>query len=772
MSGLVDQAERDRFAQEHGKNISVTAPAGVGKTTSIVRRIVQLARLPEETAADRLSRIVVVTYSVRAAQQMQQKARIAIRAAAVPPRVQRAFQQTFFGTIHSYCVRLLDRFGHYLGLPSPVGLLQDEDELWERFLVRGLDHTWADDPHLRRLFQFYPPNKLYALGRQISPGDELPFGPPPQLDWQKFFDYNDTSLHAQTKKSIANAQQAARHWSEAWARGEGFRSLPAGTISKNATAFAAIWAETFAPLHDWLRESALAFGRRLANAYERFRLAEAVMTYDDQVRLALRVLDHPAARRELAEERLSVLLDEAQDTDWRQFAVLQRVAGLGENSAQAGDQNLSIVGDFQQAIYVPRSDLAVYRRIHDEITTSPRGALSRLKVTFRCDRAIIDFANKIFPTLLNDTGGQSAFEPLVARDDAGPGQVVRWGCGDEPVPPPGRKINLDMRVRHEAQFLARRLAELGPAAFGAAAWSQVAILCPRNDWLLKIQRELAAAGLPVQLHVAGEERRDHTPTAWLTALTWIAAHPEDSFEIAGVLRDILGVSDSDMAIYTCGKGDKLRLDRPAPASDDPVETALKYLHSAWAGAEAMPLHQAVRRAVEKTHLRERLDAIADETGEPGCELDDLLAMVAARSAKGVTLADLAQELQVALVQGRPAEEEIRNEIQLLTSYKAKGLEWDAVIVPFLFRPIGMRSPSYPKVVLGEAGRETVYRDKADYERGAKAFETTREAQQLQRLLYVAATRAKRTLVLIDDEALFTNQERKTGPSSGELLGLT
>ena len=138
MNALRDQAERDRFILEQTKNISVIAPAGVGKTRSIVERIVHLARLPEAEAVDRLSRLIVVTYSVKAAQEMQQRARTAIRAAGISPRVQRAFQQTFFGTIHSYCVRLLERFGHYLGLPFPVTLLQDDDDLWNRFLIRGL----------------------------------------------------------------------------------------------------------------------------------------------------------------------------------------------------------------------------------------------------------------------------------------------------------------------------------------------------------------------------------------------------------------------------------------------------------------------------------------------------------------------------------------------------------------------------------------------------------------------------------------------------------
>ncbi len=771
MSALIDQAERDRFVLEQGKNISVIAPAGVGKTTSIVERIVHLARLPEKDAVDRLSRLIVVTYSVRAAQQMQQKARVAIRAAAVSTRVQREFQQTFFGTIHSYCVRLLERFGHYLGLPSPVALLEDDEELWNRFLVRGLGRGISQDANLRELFHFYSPEKLYALGKEIFPGGEIELRPLPALEWRRLLDYRDNALHAGTKKSIARAQEAALRWSEAWAKGERFRPLPKCPESEKAAAFAEIWNETFAPLHDWLRDAALAFGRRVANAYAAFRLDEAVMTYDDQVRLALRALELPAVRRELASERLSVLLDEAQDTDPRQFEVLRRVAGLGDNPDQTAGQSFCIVGDFQQAIYAPRSDLEMYRRVHEEISAGPRGTSSRLRVTFRCDAAIIDFVNRIFPTVLNSAGGQCAFETLVARDEAGAGRVARWVCPDEPDHAAGKKISAETRARHEARFVARRIQELGPAGLGASGWSQVAVLCPRKNWLLEIQRELVELGLPVQLHSSNEQRRERAPAAWLTALVWVAAHPEDTFEIAGVLREILGVSDSDMALHTGGDGDRLRLDRPASTGEGPVETALQILREACARADSMPLDQAVRRMLGKTLLRERLNSIADmELENAGRELEDFLAVIAGRGAEGVTLAELAEELRLGLAQVDPAEEEIRDAIQLLTSHKAKGLEWQAVIVPYVFRTIEFKSMPFPRVVSVEAGRQIVCRDKSDFAGGAGPFVAGRERQQLQRLLYVMSTRAKRTLVLVDDEALFAGQTRRGGWSAGELLG--
>jgi ATP-dependent exoDNAse (exonuclease V) beta subunit len=767
MSGLIDQAERDRFMQVHGRNISVIAPAGVGKTTAIVQRIVRLAGLPTEEAVDRLSRLIVVTYSVRAAQQMQQKARVGIREARVSAPVQRAFQQTFFGTIHSYCVRLLDRFGHYLGLPSPVGLLKDDEEFWNRFLRRGLPPGWARDAG--ELFSFYTPDKLYRLGRGLAPGKVIEPGPWPALNWQGILDYPTGSLKGATKKAIQEAQERARQWSEGWERGERHRPWPKGTSSERAPDFIARWEETFAPLQEWVRAAGLAYGRRIANAYADYRQAEAVMTYDDQVRLALRALENRDAQAEIASERVSVLLDEAQDTDPLQFDVLLRVAGLGAERNQTEDQSFCIVGDFQQAIYAPRSDLRRYREVHDEISVEPRGAKSVFQVTFRCDQAIIDFVNRVFPSVLNGALGQSRFEKLVARSEAGPGQVIRWLCpGDAPRNAEG-KITPEARAAGETKFIASKLRELGPAGLGARDWSQIAILCPRNQWLADMQRGLLDLGLPAQTHASDDAEDERVAAKWLTALVWIATHPEDAFEIAGVLREVLGVADADMARFTDGAGERLRLDGPVPSGGGPVEAALRLLREARALADELPPAQAVRQLVEKTQLRERLRLV----GEPEMvdrELDEYLARVAARAAEGATLAELAQELRAGLGEGKAGEEEIRNAIQLITSFKSKGLEWDAVIVPFVFRVIGSKHLSYPRVDRGRDGREIFSRDSSDFKSQVEEFVSRRERQQWQRLLYVVATRAKKTLVWLDDEALYDGQKRQRWLSAADYLG--
>jgi len=224
-----------------------------------------------------------------------------------------------------------------------------------------------------------------------------------------------------------------------------------------------------------------------------------------------------------------------------------------------------------------------------------------------------------------------------------------------------------------------------------------------------------------------------------------------------------------MARYTRGTGDKLRLDRPSFSGGRAVEAALDLLRAACARVEEMPLARAVWQLVEKTQLRERLRVVAEEEiVDRG--LDDALASVARRAAEGATLPELAQELRAGLGQSKPGEEEIRDAIQLMTSYKAKGLEWQAVIVPFVFRVIGSRNPTYPRVDAGPHGEEILSRDHGDFASQVGEFVTRRERQQFQRLLYVVATRAKRTLVWIDDEALYDGQKRGNWLSSADYLG--
>ena len=82
-----DQSARDRFAEELDRNFSVVASAGSGKTRAITERILEIAR--PANAAEILPQLVVVTFTNRAADEMQQRTRQQILEENLPARSER-----------------------------------------------------------------------------------------------------------------------------------------------------------------------------------------------------------------------------------------------------------------------------------------------------------------------------------------------------------------------------------------------------------------------------------------------------------------------------------------------------------------------------------------------------------------------------------------------------------------------------------------------------------------------------------------------------------
>ena len=144
-----DQPYRDRFVTELERNFSVIAAAGAGKTTAITDRIVGIADDPRR-ACEWFPRLVVVTFTNRAADEMQQRTRQRIFEKNVSPNVLAAFNRAFFGTIHSFCMKLLAAHGHHLGLPPRLELITDEEELWNDFVQRTTEVGRSLSPENRK----------------------------------------------------------------------------------------------------------------------------------------------------------------------------------------------------------------------------------------------------------------------------------------------------------------------------------------------------------------------------------------------------------------------------------------------------------------------------------------------------------------------------------------------------------------------------------------------------------------------------------------------
>jgi ATP-dependent exoDNAse (exonuclease V) beta subunit len=757
-----DQEARKRFATELDHNFSVVASAGSGKTSAIIERVLSVAR--STNAAENLPRLVVVTYANRAADEMQQRARQRILDEHRSPAVQTAFNRAFFGTIHSFCMKLLADHGHYLGLPTPLELLADDDDLWHEFVQGRTAIGHSLDPENRRaLLRLVQARDLMELARR-SRTETLsasPLLPCPS------FDFN--AVYAQTDRrdsdTVSKSQADLRDWEKRYAGDWEFLRWPM-CFSTAGSKFTEVWQEAFAPLRKWICNLAACVAAEIQKDYLEFRLERGLVTYDDQVALAKELLQHPIAGPRIREQGFRVILDEAQDTAPAQFDVLletsRPVEATGswpnETSHPPRAGHFCMVGDFQQSIYRKHSELKYYRRIHGALVATDAGEELEFSVTFRLDEKQLEFVNATFREILNNQSDSVRFVDLQARPGILPGKVIRIHLSQGLLQETDKKDY--QKARREAEYLARWLKNAGPEDLAADSWRDVAILCPRKAWLQTIAAALRREGLPVALQSERDVNGDSPAYAWLTALLTIMTDPRNAYEIVGVLREIFGISDHDFAVFSESDGSRFWIDE-GNAVAGKVGSPLQLLAGIRGQLDGLSLFDAVARVVEQTQLRERLLLLpAAEFGDLGRELDVLLAQAAEAEADALSLWEFAERLRNDFTTERTVRFAADdNAIQLITSYKAKGSEWQAVIVPYLGRDLRMPSPRYPDLVKSpETGELLIALSAAEKSKELKKALETAHHQEIERLLYVATTRARHTLTLVLDHEIFATSQ--------------
>src|SRR5205809_869725 len=677
-----DECVRARFASALDCNFSVVASAGSGKTTAITQRVLSIARSPNATEI--LPQLVVATFTNRAADEMQQRTRQALLQEHLRQEVQTAFNRAFFGTIHSFCMKLLTDFGHYLGLPAPLALVEGDDDLWQEFAQNqtriGRSLGGKDRAMLLRFVQA---RDLMELARRArSAVLQVPgLSPCPPLDFVEVYQQVDQAGRDNISKSQAELREWERRFAGDW---EYLRWSVCFTAAK--ARFTQLWQEKFAPLRKWICDAATCVAAEVQRNYLDFRLDHGLVTYGDQIALAEELLQHPVAAQRIREENFRVLLDEAQDTEPLQFSVLLEATrppearGLWLQDRHLGPRpgHFCMVGDFQQSIYWQRADLNYYRAVHEALIADKHGESVEFAVTFRLDQKQLDFVNETFREILNNKDGQVRFVELQPRPNILPGKVIRVPLVAKELLPEVKKLKDYQKARIEAEYLARWIKDAGLNKLSADSWREVAILCPRKAWLQTIAAALRRVALPVAIQSEQDVKGDSPAYAWLTALLTIMTDP----------------------------------------------------------------------------------------------LNALVAQAAEAEANGMILARFAEELRNDFTSKRGVRFSADdNAIQLITSHKAKGSEWQAVIVPFLARDLRTPSPRYPHFVKSPVDGELIIAfGKEDKSKDLKDAVERGQQQELERLLYVATTRARHTLVVVLDQEIFSNSEGKL-PRTAQLRRL-
>lgn len=437
-----------------------------------------------------------------------------------------------------------------------------------------------------------------------------------------------------------------------------------------------------------------------------------------------------------------ILVDEFQDTSVSQFELLaQLTAGW-----TAGDgRTLFAVGDPMQSIYRFReADVGLYLRARHQGIGEVKLEPLTLTANFRSDPVLVDWVNRVFPVVFpaveEPTAGAVSFAPSTASGK------VRIGAG----------VAVDPVPAGDGPAQARRVVELVQEARRENPDGKVAVLVRSRSHLNHILPALQAAGLRYQ--AMDIEPLGARPVVQdLFALTRALLHPADRVAWLAVLRapwcgmtlaDLHGLAAEDLAAPIPA------LTRTADGlSADGLERLVR-VRTILETAFAERRRRRLRRWVEGTWLALGGPACVDDT-----DLEDarVFLNLLDKLDAGGELEDLrALHDEVGKLSALP-DVHADDRLQIMTMHKAKGLEFDTVILPGLERtppPETERLLTWVEQA-GAAGTELQLApvSAAGGERDAitgylRELEKEKIRFESVRLLYVAVTRARRRLHLV------------------------
>lgn len=482
---------------------------------------------------------------------------------------------------------------------------------------------------------------------------------------------------------------------------------------------------------------------------------------------ALRALGEPQAPSDLAlrlDYRLRhVLIDEFQDTSGAQLELL-RVLTAGW---QDGDgRSVFCVGDPMQSIYGFRqAEVRAFLELADEGLGGLRFEVLRLTDNFRSAAPLVEWSNAAFAGILpvrdDRDRGAIAFRPsraaAAARAAADPGvrleayasraaeaDAIARLIDARRAEHPGWRIAVLVRARSHARAIAARLRARG-VAFQASSIEPLADEPVVRD-LVMLARALSHFG---------------DRTAWLATLRapWAGLELSDLLCVARAAPAPWQALCDDAVLARLSADGRARCERLRETLGDALrvrsETGFaRWLERTWlalggpcCGGEESGLDQAAALFERVREIEARgLPDPADFAGE---------------------FADLA------------VRDAVRSAVEIMTIHKAKGLEFDLVVVPALDRTISSRNEEFLLTRefsrMGRDGMVMAARPAIGDEADPLFKFLRRQARDVshleaERLLYVACTRARSQLVLSAVIAA-SPDERGAEPRGGSLLGV-
>jgi ATP-dependent exoDNAse (exonuclease V) beta subunit len=482
-----------------------------------------------------------------------------------------------------------------------------------------------------------------------------------------------------------------------------------------------------------------------------------------KARAALGSTDNPSDLLLKLDARLShILVDEFQDTSYLQFNLLK---SLTEGWMPGDGRTLFVVGDPMQSIYLFReAEVGLFLRARSRGIGSVSLEPLTLCSNFRSQQGVVEWVNASFATLFpsreNEALGGVVYAPAAAVHPSLP----EAACTVHPFA--GRD---DAAEAREVTRLVRKSLEEHPE-------ETVAVLVRSRTHLPEILRAFREEGMryaarDIDILQCRPAVRD------ILALTRALLHPADRLSWLAVLRaPWCGLLLSDLHAL-CGSAPSRTI--PGLLADPVVLERL----SADGARRVERIGQVLRRGMARrgaVGLRRLVEGCWLALGGPACvgegegkDIDAVFALLERLDHGGdLQSLDALEECVRKLFAEPDAGADGR--LQVMTIHKSKGLEFDTVILPGLGRsPAGGDQPLLRWLEHPDSGlllaplspKDGSFKDPIYTAIGR--LEREKEDLEVTRLLYVAATRARKRLHLFGHARI--NGQGECQPAAGSLL---
>jgi len=794
---LPDQEARETARGETSRSLVVEASAGTGKTSILVARILELVlrdRVP-------LRRMAALTFTEKAAGEMKERVEVELEREMreapgerrlLAAQARRELPAAEIGTIHAFCARLLRE------RPVEAGLAPDfqfPEEPVARELVREGFDDWAlaearregSAVHdalaagaklsdLRQLAVSLHEERA-ALGDASLPRDPLAEA---RLEVSALRAELETLLREASPDErydprgqqvrlaigeLAGLQELDAERLPRWAPSMPMKRAPARRGNWQGPPRERLdeaWDRLKAlperlrtlPLEPLLVRVVASLTTSFFGTLEESKRRRGFVDFDDLLLLARDLLRRsPAARAHFRRQFQTLLVDEFQDTDPLQAEIVLRLSADEPQDPQdplRWDElvprpgALFLVGDPKQSIFrFRRADVETYARIAGRV-----GSRVTLTTSFRSGPGLLDYVNALFGRLLTADAarpwevGYSPLQPP-ARAGARPGSPPVLHLA--PPPPSPARLTLEDEARAVANVLLTRVRP------GESA----AVLLPRNEHLDAYRGVLRDAGLATTLEGGQAFYRREEISAAITALAAVD-DPAGALLVVAALKSFLFAA-TDLELVEAAEAGARFDDLSTIPAGSPLRPHASLLLELHARRHERPLAETLQALLQARAAFAALEAgaVADPRSAVS-NLERLIVKARALDSEGLSFSAAVRRLFRTLddreAEPRAGEPE-PGTVRLTTIHKAKGLEFDVVVVAGLGFDEPGRAPGSPLVsdhAGGEWGAELTVRGRdvrtPGYARLSDAEQLRREAER-KRLLYVAFTRARKRLVL-------------------------